>query len=396
MADNNWEVTKHYGGKATVTFKPGAHGYWVDDPDWVNPETGEVEGKKNARTGGGTSLTGTLAKGQGLMLWPMWEMSKHLKTLFESTPLMDLIDDPDYTIESILKAGRDAHVRKSDLGKSVGTSAHAWVEEYSNNLQASQKDSKVKFVLPKIPEVEDIAKVLRAGYLRVINDLKPKEIDEWKRLPKLIFKEIEIQEAIWKEATMIRNSILGAKAWLEMHDIVVHGAEDTVYSRKLFVCGKYDADWEVTCSGKCGLCYLNGDEKAKVELMKNWKKGDPEITFTGRYIVDFKSSNASNEQPKGIYPEYLAQCAVYEVAIIEEHPDRKYDGYLILNGSKKVVTNKSGVELPVFNSHFSFKNDQWRRWAELLAENKELIWAANQEMKESNAGIKIPKETSTK
>jgi hypothetical protein len=119
--------------------------------------------------------------------------------------------------------------------------------------------------------------------------------------------------------------------------------------------------------------------------------------FTGRYIVDFKSTNASSESPKGIYPEYLAQCAVYEVAIIEEHPDRKYDGYLILNGSKQPYTDKkTGQEYPVFNTHFSFRNEQHREWAKLLARNKELIYAANKEMKESNAGIKVPTKAATK
>lgn len=131
----------------------------------------------------------------------------------------------------------------------------------------------------------------------------------------------------------------------------------------------------------------------------------PEKDFTGRYIVDFKSTNASNEQPKGIYPEYLAQCAVYEVGLLEEFPDRTYDGYLILNGSKqpfvkKIKDKKTGeeteIKYPQFNTHFSFNNDLWRKWANTLAENKELIWAANNEMKESNAGIQIPEEAAKK
>jgi hypothetical protein len=115
------------------------------------------------------------------------------------------------------------------------------------------------FVAPAVPEVEDIAKTLRGSYIKLINDVKPKGLDEWKTLPKLFLKEIEMQEAIWTEATMVRQSIVAAKAWLEMHDIKVHGAEDTVYSRELFVCGKYDADWEVTCTQKCGWCYKNGN-----------------------------------------------------------------------------------------------------------------------------------------
>jgi len=374
MADS-WEVTKHYGGEAIVTFKPGAHGYWVTDP------------KLNVidkRTGGGTSITGLMGKGQGLMMWPMWEMSKYLKAYLESTSLGDIIDDPDTTVEAILKAGRDAHVKKSDKGKSVGTDAHAWVEAYSNALQESQEKG-TPFVEPEIPEVADLAATLRKAYVRVINDLKPKEVDEFKRLPKLIFKEIEIQEQIIGEATMVRQSILGAKAWFDMHDITVHGAEGTVYSRELFVCGKYDADWTVTCTEKCDWCYRNGNAKL------------PAKDFTGRYVVDFKSTNASTEQPKGIYPEYLAQCAVYEIGLIEEFPERKYDGYLILNGSKVPAKDKkTGEEFPLFNTHFSFDNEKHRAWARNLAALKDQIWLANNEMKGSNEGIKPPAKATAK
>lgn len=375
------EETQHYvnspDGPATVRFYPGMHGYFVTDP---------FLGVKNKRTGGGTSITGVLSKGEGLMKWPMWEMSKHLKAYFESTTLRDLVDDPDTTIDTILKAGRDAHTNKSDRGKSVGTDAHLWVENYSNNLKAAQ-DSGTEFVKPVIPEVEDIAKVLRAAYVRVINDLKPKELDDFKRLPKLIFKEIEIQEKIWTEATMVRQSILGAEQWLDRHDIKVYGAEGTVYSREMFLCGQYDADWDVTCSEKCGWCYMNGKKFTEV----------PPETFTARYVTDFKSTNASGDAPKGIYPEYLAQCAIYELALIEEFPERKYDGYLILNGSKTpFVDRKTGQEYPLFNTHFSFNNDQHRAWAKNLAQVKEQVWFANNEMKESNAGIKSPATTTTR
>ena len=355
------ETTQHYNGTATVKFYPGMHGYFVDD---------EVLGVKNKRTGGGTSLTGTMAKGQGLMMWPMWEMSKYLKSFLETTTIKDLIDREDLTVEDILKAGRDAHTKKSDRGKSVGTDAHAWVEAYSNALQKATDEGEA-FEEPPVPEVEDIASILRASYIRVIKDLKPTNLDEYKRLPSLIMKEIEMQEAIWMEATMVRQSILGAKAWLNNHIIQVHGAEGTVYSRELFVCGKYDADWTVTCTKKCGWCYRNGDTTK------------PEEDFTGRYIVDFKSTNASNDSPKGIYPEYLAQCGVYDLAITEEFPDRKYDGHLILNGSKVPFIDKKGVEHPLFNSHFSFNRLRSIEWARCLAQLKEHMWAANDEMKRS-------------
>lgn len=373
------EITQHYvddpAGPAEVKFYPGMHGYFVTDP---------ALGLKNKRMGGGTSITGLMNKGEALMKWPMNEMAKYLNAYFESNTLKDIVDDPDTTIETILKAGKDAHTNKSDKGKSVGTDSHAWVEAYSNALKKSQ-ENKTKFKAPEVPEVEEIAKVLRTAYIRVINDLKPKKLEEFKRLPKLIFKEIEIQERMWEEASMVRQSILGAKAWMEMHKITVHGTEGTVYSRKYGLCGKYDSDWTVECTKKCNWCYRNGNEKLEAK------------DRSGRYVVDFKSTNASSYAPKGIYPEYMAQCAVYEIGLIEEFPDRKYDGYLILNGSKvPAVDKKTKEEFPLFNSHFSFNNDKHREWAENLAVLKDQIWLANNEMKESNAGINIPEKAKTK
>jgi hypothetical protein len=144
-----------------------------------------------------------------------------------------------------------------------------------------------------------------------------------------------------------------------------------VYSRELFVCGRYDADWSVTCTEKCNWCYLNGVE------------GDHPEKFTGRYIVDFKSTNASSEAPKGIYPEYLIQCGVYMCAILEEHPERKYNGSLILNGSKNPSFNKDGTERPVFGTHFSFNAERDMQAAKLLAQLKELTYAGKQEIKNS-------------
>lgn len=384
MAD--FELSLHYvndpAGPAEVKFYPGMHGYFVTDP---------ALSIKNQRMGGGTSMTGLMNKGEALQKWPMNEMAKYLAKMLESTTVQDLIDNEDLTVASIIQAGKDAHTRKSDKGKSVGTDAHAWVEAYSRALQKTQLDG-TPFVEPEIPSVEDINTVLRNGYLRVINDLKPKTVDEFKRLPKLIAKEIEIQEQLLGEATMVRQSILGAKAWFDLHTIKVHGAEDTVYSREMGVCGKYDADWDVTCTEKCGWCYRN--EPAPREDLR----GTIEVKdFTGRYVVDFKSTNASSYAPKGVYPEYLAQCAVYEIGLIEEFPDRKYDGYLILNGSKvPAVDKKTGAEFPLFNTHFSFNNESHRAWAYNLAALKEQIFVANNEMKVSNAGIQSQQKTTVK
>jgi hypothetical protein len=364
-----FEETKHYGGVATVKFYPGNHAYYVNDP---------AVKAKNKRTGGGTSITGMLGKGEGLMKWPMWEMSKYLEEFFATTTITEVVNGP-VTIEDLLEAGRDAHIKKSDRGKSVGTDAHAWIEEWSRLKLVSQHD-KTEFTPPPIPDVEDIAAVLRRSYIDIIKRLKPKAVDEWKKLPALIMKDIEVREAMWTEATMVRQSIMAAKEWLDQHEIFVHGAEDTVYSRELFVCGKYDADWSVTCSEKCGWCYMNGANSTE-DPSNGLESGGR--TFVGRYIVDFKSTNASSSAPKGIYPEYLVQCAVYDVAIMEEHPEREYHGYLILNGSKKPFIDKAGNEHPLFNTHFSFDRKRWQRVASMLAVVKEDMFAAGKEIKRS-------------
>lgn len=373
-----FEETHHYGGEAVVKFYPGMHGYFVTDPKL---------GYKHKRMGGGTSITGMLAKGQGLMLYPMYEMRKYLKNYFRSTTVEEFFDAP-MNLDDLLKAGTQAHVKKSDRGKSVGTDAHAWVEEYVREAMRVQEKLKLKdaeevslnreaydkeFKCPEILEVEELHAVLRRSYIDIFKASKPTSIDEYRKLSKALFADAEIQEALHTEATMLRQSITAAKEWFDRHDVYVHGTEDTVYSREYGFCGKYDIDITVRCSRKCEWCYLNKPLDKRVEFAQSHKDGEDHV-FEGRYIADFKSTNESTEAPKGIYKEYLTQCAVYEIGKTEEFPDIKYDGHLILNGSKNNGT---------FNSHFSFSADRSRRMVELLVELKELDYEAKQEMKAS-------------
>lgn len=200
---------------------------------------------------------------------------------------------------------------------------------------------------------------------------KPKTIDEYRALTKALFNDADVQEAMHTEATMLNLSTTAAKKWFEIHNIFAYGTEDAVYSRKMMICGKYDADLEVQCSDKCNWCYLNGDEEKVINILNT---NGNEYTFTGRYITDFKSTNESNDAPKGIYKDYLAQCGTYDVAKTEEHPEINYDGHLILNGSKNQGT---------FNTHYSFDRARNRRWALLLAELKEIDYEAGKEIKAS-------------
>ena len=317
----NYEESVHYGGTVRVKFYPGAHYYSVDD---------DVLGFTKRRMGGATSLTGLMNKGQGLMLWPMYEMRKYMKNFFRSTTVEEFFDSP-ISLDDLFKEGTQAHVKKSDRGKSVGTDAHAWVESYLKeairvqdklglksvaDVIANKEAYDKEFVCPDILTVEELGIKLRQSYIEIFKAAKPKTIDEYRALSKSLFADAEIQDALHTEATMLQKSTTAAKAWFAIHDIFVHGSEDTIYSRELQICGKYDADLEVRCSDKCNWCYLNGDEQKQIDILNG--EGQ-DFTFTGRYITDFKSTNESSEAPKGIYSEYLAQCGIYDLAKTEEH-----------------------------------------------------------------------------
>jgi len=385
----NFEESTHYGGAASVRFYPGAHYYAVTD---------EEMGHKNQRMGGATSLTGLMDKGQGLMLYPMYEMKKYLKNYFRSTTIEDMFDSP-MSLEDLLKDATQAHVRKSDRGKSVGTDAHSWVEAYLRECLRIQELHNITepfnakdyedFVVPEIPSVEELGVRLRQSYIDIFKASKPKTIDEYRKLTKALFADSEIQEALHIEATMLNLATTAAKGWFDIHDIFVYGTEDTVYSREMKLCGKYDADLGVKCGSRCNWCYLNGDEEKVINVLNELGE---DHTFTGRYITDYKSTNASSSAPKGIYKEYLAQCGIYDLAKTEEFPEIKYDGHLILNGSKndpKRDANGNPISLikgkpySPFNTHFSFERERNRRWGLMLAEMKEIMYEAGKEVEKS-------------
>lgn len=390
----NFEESIHYGGEATVRFYPGAHYYAITD---------DKMRLKAKRAGGATSLTGVMGKGPGLMLYPMYEMKKYLKNYFRSTTIEEMFDSP-MSLDDLLKEGTQAHVKKSDRGKSVGTDAHAWVEHYLiealrvqeklgiksvDDLVAKREEYDKEFKPPEIISAEELGLRLRQSYIEIFKASKPKTIDEYRKLTKALFNDSEIQEALHIEATMLNLSTTAAKGWFDIHDVFVHGTEDTVYSRKMRICGKYDADLSVRCSSKCNWCYLNGDEKKIVDVLNELGE---DHTFTGRYITDFKSTNASTTAPKGVYPEYLAQCGIYDLAKTEEFPEIKYDGHLILNGSKNEpkrdangnpVSQVKGKPYSPFNTHFSFERERNREWGLLLSQLKNIMYEAEKEVKAS-------------
>lgn len=386
-----YEESSHYNGEAMIRFWPGNHTYKVWDKNYVDPKTGKVTPLEGVKLGGGTSITGAMDKGEGLSFYFMYEMKKFLKQYFSTNSLAEIIDS-DRTLEDILLEGTKAHTKKSDRGKSVGTDAHWYVERYLIELKrVADSTEPTEFVEPEIPEVEDIMSRLRKSYITISNNLKPSTIDEYKRLPKLILEDATIQEAIWTEAIMLKRSTEAAKQWLELHDLTVHGTEGMIYSRTLFCTGQYDADLDVTCSYRCGWCCFNGNIQMRDAFLKEQDKnfakkmesGDmSEFTATKklRCMVDFKSSNASQDFPKGIYPNYLCQTGVYDFGMREEH-GIEYDAHLILNGSKDAKVDKQGNEFPVFSSHFSFDTERNRNWALAASKLKNYMYEGEREVK---------------
>lgn len=342
-----YEETTHYDGAATVRFYPGNHVYKVYDKEY---------GRNGTPAAGASGPVNTMNKGQGLMMWPMWEMSKYLKLFFETTTVEELIDDPDTTIASILEAGRNQHNQKADKGKSVGTEAHAWAEDYLIRLKDQQDNNDQS--LPEVPTVENIEKRLLDGVKTTIKNTKFNKTDDFEQLPKVLTKEIEMQKAIHEEAEMQLTAINNFMKFINQHEIEVIGVEQTVYSREWNQCGKFDSILKITCSSKCGYCYSQGITRRK---------------YTGTYLTDLKTTNESSEASSGIYSSYLPQCGIYDLGYTEEFGD-KIDGYLILNASKQ----KEGKVSPMF----VFERDKYVEWAMLLIKLRTYMKIGEKEVKE--------------
>lgn len=342
-----YEETTHYDGKATVRFYPGNHVYKVYDEEY---------GRKWSPAPGASGPINTMDKGKGLMMWPMWEMSKYLKFFFETTTVEDLIDKEENTIDAILEAGREQHGKKADKGKSVGTEAHAWAEEYLRQLYKQQNGEEAE--LPEIPTVEKIEKRLMDGVKNTIKNTTFKQVSDFDQLPKLITKEMEMQKAIHEEAEMQLTAIKNFMKFIDQHEIEVVAVEETVYSREWNQCGKFDSVLKVTCSAKCNYCYSQGITRRK---------------YTGTYLTDLKTTNQSADNSSGIYASHIVQCGIYDLGYTEEHGD-KIDGYLILNASKQ----KEGKVSPMF----IFDRTKYAEWAMLLIKLRDYIKIGEKEVRD--------------
>lgn len=303
-----FRLYKRYGGDVQIKFYPNSHRYKVYDEkykrDWeISPSA--------------TGLTGSMDKGTGLMVYAMSEAMKYIDNLAGSRTLKFMIDDEKFTLKQMFKDARAAHIKKSNLGKEVGTKSHAWVEELLNRVEAQQK-TKSQLIVPAIPKAKDIKTELSDSWAKISDVHKIEKRKDLEKFFSTIERDVDIRSQMWEEATMIQNSCLAAKeffvAAIKDRVLYVHGVEQIVHSRKHFFTGLFDSILEF---------------KAPF----TWKG----YTIPkGIYVTDFKTSNAGTDYPMGIYPNYLAQAGLYDIALCEEFPewDKKLTGHLILGSSK--------------------------------------------------------------
>ncbi len=92
----------------------------------------------------------------------------------------------------------------------------------------------------------------------------------------------------------LQDSIKKFLGWVEKHKVTFLLSEQQIFSRKYNYTGTLDF-----------ICKIEGE----------------------MYVGDLKTSS-------GIYPEYLIQTAAYRFARVEEYPDEKYKGQLIVRVGK--------------------------------------------------------------
>lgn len=340
MTEVKYEEHKLYNDEVIIRYWDGNHQYRVWD---------EKNKLANRIVSGATGYTGVLDKGKGLQMWPMWEMSKYIQALLSTITVKEFMDGS-YNLEKILQEGRDAHAKKGERGKDVGTDAHAWVEQWLTALQKEQAGAPKKEVIyPQVPTVEELAKQLKTSYIATFKRIKPHELDDFKKLLKVLDEDFVLRERMYTQAAMTIKSIEGFLKYTERVKITVYGVEQVIYSRKYIYSGKFDSVLGIV------------DKEQKID---------------GVFLTDFKTSNESTNNPKGVYAEYLAQCGLYDNAYSEEKRPQwdKIKGHLILNGSK----NTGG-----FYTHYSTTRQENIDWGLSLVPAKEGLYKANKQVKES-------------
>lgn len=341
-----FELYHLYGGEVQIKFLTNSHTYKVYDPKY----------KRNWEVSpSATGATDQMEKGAGLMVYAMSEAMKYMDRTFQNKSLHAIVEDPKFTFTQLWKDARQAHKDKSDLGKRVGTTSHAYVEKLLKAFKKAQ-DTGTQFIVPPVPRAMDIASELRQSWENIISVQSFKTRKDLEKYKEVLARDVEIRTAIWEESMMVQNACEGAREFFveaaRQGAIRVWAVETLVHSRELFISGIFDSI---------------------LEFVKDFKwRGYP--IGAGIYITDYKTSNPGVEYPMGIFPNHLCQVGMYDVAYCEEHPDMKdrIKGHLILGSSK------TGVG---FHPYVSLKRERNRNWAIALVPVLEMKRQAEKELK---------------
>lgn len=341
-----FELLHLYKGAVQLKFYPKSHMYKVYDPEYKR----EWEVAPSA-----TGLTDSMEKGAGLMVYAMSEAMKYMDRVLQNKPLKAVVDDPEFTFQQLFKDARKAHLDKSALAKRVGTASHTYVETLLKNFKKAQETNGA-FSVPPVPRATDIANDLKQSWLNIIDVYTFKNLAVVEKYREVVNRDIEVRGRIWNEAQMVQRACEGAREFFvraaKAGAVRVWAVEQIVHSREFFFTGKLDSILEFT---------------------KKFTWLDYPI-LPGVYITDFKTGNPSTDYPMGIYPNYLAQAGLYDVAYCEEYPEimERIKGHLIL-GSSKLGEG--------FHPYVSLKRERNREWGKSLVAPLEFKHQAERELK---------------
>ena len=335
-----------YKGEVQIREYPASHAYKIYDAknkrDWEKSPSA-------------TGLTGSMEKGAGLMMFAMSEAMKFIDRSFQNKSLKGAIEDGDYTLKQLFKDARLAHRGKSDLGKRVGTAAHAYVEELLKSLKKAQ-DTRSQFIVPTVPLAMDLNRELESSLQVILSVTKIDKIEQAEKLADLFRKDIRNRGDIWQESLMVQHACEAARMFfvtaVKQQALKVWSVEQIVHSRKYFYSGRFDSVLEFT-------------------KPFTWRGYTIPI---GLYVAEFKTSNPGTDYPMGIYPNFLAQIGLYDEALCEEFPelDAKITGHLLLGSSK------TGAG---FHPYVSLNRARNRAWARALVPVMEYMRQGEKELR---------------
>lgn len=341
-----FELLKLYGGKVQVRFYPKSHTYKVNDPEYGH--NWEIAPSV-------TGLTDSMEKGAGLMVYAMSEAMKYMDRVFQNKPLRAMVDDPKFDFKQLFKDARKAHLDKSSLGKRVGNASHEYVQSLVSSYKLAQ-DTGATWKVPLVPRALDIKEELRQSWLNIIDVFDFKTMTNVDKYREIIARDAEVRGQLWNEALMVQRACQSSREFFlaagNAQALKVWGVERVVYSRKLFFIGRFDM---------------------LIEFVRNFTWQGYTIP-AGVYMTDFKTSNPAVDYPMGIFPNFLAQVGLYDVAYCEEFPSAldRITGHLILGSSK------AGDGFHPYVSKFRERN---REWGMALRPVVEYMHQADKELK---------------